>query len=94
MSHTGDTGQAVAPDELTCQEFVALVTDYLEEAMDPPTRARFDAHLIDCPDCPVYLAQMREIVGAVGILREEDISAEARDTLLNHFRSWKTGSRQ
>lgn len=90
MSRNEDNDQAVAMSELTCQEFVALVTDYLEDALDPPTRARFDRHLADCPDCPVYLRQMREIVGAVGILREDDLSPDARDVLLARFRAWKT----
>lgn len=89
MSREMHNGEAVATSDLTCQEFVALVTDYLEDALDPQTRARFDEHLIDCPDCPVYLRQMREIVGAVGILREDDLSAEARETLLARFRAWK-----
>ncbi len=78
------------PNELSCQEFAELVTDYLEDALDSATRARFDEHLIDCLDCPVYLHQMREIIGAVGILREEDVSAETRAVLLSRFRSWKT----
>ena len=80
---------AESPDELSCQEFAELVTDYLEDALDPAMRARFDEHLVDCPDCPVYLHQMREIIGAIGMLREEDVSAETRDVLLSRFRSWK-----
>ena len=90
MSPNVDNGRAISPDEMTCQEFVALVTDYLEDALDPSTRARFDQHLVDCPDCPVYLQQMREIVGAVGILREDDLSPEARNVLLARFRAWKS----
>lgn len=90
MSRNADNGAAEGPDEMTCQEFVALVTDYLEDALDPSTRARFDAHLVDCPDCPFYLQQMREIVGAVGILREENVSPEARNVLLARFRTWKS----
>lgn len=91
MSRDMRNGEDTATDELTCQEFVALVTDYLEGAMDPETRRRFDAHLIECPDCPVYLDQMREIIGAVGFLCEEDMSPAARDILLHRFRAWKTG---
>ncbi len=89
MARKMNNGEAAATSDLTCREFVALVTDYLEDALDPRTRTRFDEHLIDCPDCPVYLRQMREIVGAVGILREDDLSAEARETLLARFRAWK-----
>jgi anti-sigma factor RsiW len=76
-------------DGLSCQEFAELVTDYLEGALDLPTRARFDEHLVDCPACPVYLRQMWEIIGAVGMLHEEHVSTEAREVLLSRFRSWK-----
>lgn len=83
---------AESPDELSCQEFAELVTEYLEDALDPAVRERFDEHLVDCLDCPVYLHQMKEIIGAVGILREEDMSAGARAVLMSRFRSWKTAS--
>ncbi len=86
-----DGNQNTALGDLTCQEFVALVTDYLEDALDQQTRRRFEAHLIDCPDCPVYLRQMEAIVGAAGMLREEDLSPEMRDVLLSRFRTWRTG---
>lgn len=86
-----DSSRTVAPGDLTCREFVELVTDYLENALDQPTRDRFEDHLIDCPDCPVYLRQMEEIVGAAGILREEDVSPEVRAVLLSRFRTWRIG---
>ncbi len=86
-----DDNEYAAQGDLTCQEFVALVTDYLEDALDQRTRARFETHLIDCPDCPVYLRQLEEIVGASGMLREEDLSPEMRDALLSRFRTWSRG---
>jgi len=86
-----DSNGSIAPGDLTCREFVELVTDYLENALDVRTRARFEDHLIDCPDCPVYLRQMEEIVGAAGILREEDVSPEIRGVLLTRFRAWRIG---
>lgn len=91
MSRIMDTGETEVLGDLTCQEFVELVTDYLEGVLSPQTRARFEDHLVDCPDCPVYLRQMEAIVGAVGILSEADLSPEARDVLLDRFRAWKTG---
>ncbi len=78
-------------DGITCQEFVALVTEYLENALDQQTRSRFEGHLLDCPDCPVYLRQMQAIVGASGMLREEDLSPEVRDVLVSRFRTWRSG---
>ena len=77
--------------ELTCREFVELVTDFLEDALPPLERARFEAHLLDCDDCPVYLEQMRQTIRAVGALAEERIAPAARDELLRRFRDWKRG---
>jgi anti-sigma factor RsiW len=77
------------PGDLTCQEFVELVTDYLEGALSSPERDRFEAHINDCDDCPLYLSQIQQMVRALGSLREESLSLAARDHLLLEFRDWK-----
>jgi hypothetical protein len=76
-------------EELTCQELVELVTDYLEEALPAPQRVRFDDHLLDCDDCPLYLDQIRTTIRVAGLLSEEQIDPAARDRLLLLFRDWK-----
>ena len=78
----------VDPDELTCQELVELVTDYLEGALSPAERARFEAHLDDCDDCPVYVDELRTTISLVGRLNGADVSPNARATLLGEFRAW------
>ena len=75
--------------ELTCQELVELVTDYLEGTLAPGESARFERHLGVCPGCVTYVEQMRETVRLTGALREDDLSAAARTTLLEQFRDWK-----
>ena len=45
---------------LTCREFIAVLDDYLGDALARDVRARFDAHLCECPDCVHYLASYRE----------------------------------
>ena len=77
--------------ELTCQEFVELVTDYLEGRMAPAVRARFEGHLAICDACQTYVDQMRQSLAALGRLSEEELSGEARDALLAAFRDWKSG---
>jgi anti-sigma factor RsiW len=57
-------------EELTCQELVGLVTDYLEEALTPEERGRFEAHLPRCPHCRLYLEQMRQTIAALGRIRD------------------------
>lgn len=75
--------------ELTCQELVELVTDYLEGSMSATQRARFEEHLAKCTGCRNYLAQMRRTISSLGRLSEESLPPQARDDLLGVFRDWK-----
>jgi predicted anti-sigma-YlaC factor YlaD len=80
-------------EELTCQELVELVTDYLEMALPEGEMARFEEHLAGCRGCRQYLDQMRTTIRLVGRLREVDLSPPARDELLALFRDWKATRR-
>ncbi len=55
-----DAGPVTDNDGIGCEEFVELVTGYLEGAMDEPTRRRFEEHLALCEGCEIYLDQTRE----------------------------------
>jgi len=74
---------------LTCRELVDLVTDYLEGALPPSDRARFDEHLAACEGCTAYLDQMRRTLVLVGGLTEGSVSAAAREALLRAFGDWR-----
>jgi hypothetical protein len=77
----------LGPD-LTCQELVELVTDYFEDALDAADRARFQAHVADCPGCDAYLRQMRTTLEVVGATAALDARPEV-SALLQAFRDWK-----
>ena len=72
--------------ELMCQEFVELVTDYLEGALPRRERKRMDAHLSACDGCSAYLEQMRVTIRTLGRLPEEPADPHVRETLLHVFR--------
>jgi anti-sigma factor RsiW len=74
---------------MTCEHFVELVTEYLEDAMDDETRQRFEEHLALCPGCVTYLDQIRETMSQAGHLRPEDLSPAAREHLLEAFDEWR-----
>lgn len=76
-------------DALSCRELVELVTDYLEGALPPAQRRRFDAHLAECTGCVAYLRQMTDTLRAAGRIPEESLSEGAREELLRAFRAWK-----
>lgn len=64
------------------------MTDYLEGALAPAERARFDAHVAECPGCEIYLEQMRATIAlaasSAGLESRPEVSG-----LLAAFRDWK-----
>jgi anti-sigma factor RsiW len=74
--------------ELACQQVVELVTAYLEDALDPADRERFEEHLVFCDGCENYLEQMRKTIRLSGRL-DEQLPPELEAQLLEAFRSWR-----
>ena len=77
------------PVQLSCQELVELVTDYLEGALPEDDTRRFEEHLEICTACVIYVEQMRTtiaVTGRAGLGLDES----AEQALLAAFRSWKT----
>jgi Putative zinc-finger len=56
--------------ELACKQFVELVADYLDDALSPEMRARFEEHLAGCDGCTTYLGQTRRVMAEL-----QDLSA-------------------
>jgi anti-sigma factor RsiW len=75
--------------DLVCQQVVELVTDYLEDALSPADRKRFDRHLAGCPNCTEYLAQMRETIRLAGQITADDLTPGMRADLTDLYRRWQ-----
>lgn len=78
-----------ADDELACQEFVELVTGYLEGRLGVSDRLRFLSHLAACTGCRAYVEHMRATLRLLGTLSKHTLDAEARARLLGVYREWK-----
>jgi anti-sigma factor RsiW len=74
--------------DLTCQELVELVTDYLDGALDTDTADRFVQHLALCPGCATYVRQMKETAALLGEIPPETLTEEMRSSLLAAFRDF------
>jgi len=74
---------------MTCQEFVEIVTDYLEGSMTFWERIRFHLHLGLCFGCRVYLWQMKQAIYTLGCLPQEPVPPAVREQLLERFEAWK-----
>jgi anti-sigma factor RsiW len=74
---------------ISCKELVELVTDYLDDALRPDDRERFEAHLDLCPPCVEYVAQIERTIAAAGTTwRDVDDTPQVAE-LLDVFRDWK-----
>lgn len=76
-------------NKMTCKELVELITDYLEGQLSDDVRIRVENHLSGCNGCTNYLEQMRQTIRLTGKLREEALSPQQRNDLLQLFRDWK-----
>ncbi|HVC71279.1 MAG TPA: zf-HC2 domain-containing protein [Acidimicrobiales bacterium] len=78
--------------DIVCQQAVELVTDYLEDKLSRAESRRFERHLVACPDCTEYLAQMRATIRLVGRLEPDDLSPELQDEFIALYRRWQSES--
>ena len=74
---------------MSCRQVVELMTAYLEGALPPRDRARFEEHIAGCDGCTAYLAQLRMTMRAVGRLADVPIPEPIQHELVDAFRSWK-----
>lgn len=71
---------------MRCDEFVELVTDFLDGALEPETEARVVEHLAGCDGCQTYLEQLRQTARASRELAADELSADVRARLLDAYR--------
>jgi anti-sigma factor RsiW len=76
-------------EHLTCREFVELLTDYLEGALDPAERADAERHLVICRGCSNYTEQMRSTIGLLRRIAEARPAEAPTADLLAAFRRWQ-----
>ena len=86
--HNGQAASefSVAADEVTCEQFVELVTDYFEGALQPRTLSQVEEHLVMCDWCVTYVEQMQATIASLGELRERP-SPEPPDSVLAALRA-------
>ena len=82
---------SVNADEVACQQFVELVTDYPEGALPTPTLSHVEEHLVICDWCVTYLDQMHATIASLAALSEG--SVELPDALLSALRAKTDGRR-
>lgn len=73
--------------DIPCAQIVELVTDYLEDTLDPEQRSLFEEHLADCPPCTLYVEQIQVTLADLGSVQERDLPEQAWEELRKAFRN-------
>ena len=75
--------------DITCQQAVELVTDYIEQAMPAGDRRRFERHLRNCAKCTRYVEQVRLTVDTLGHVHPQPPTGATRDALVKAFKDFR-----
>ena len=78
---------ASSDDDLTCQQVIALLVEYVTDALAPETLRAFQEHLRACEDCLAYLNTYRATIRATRTLRYDDMPTALQDRLLSFLRT-------
>ena len=64
------SGFSETVDEVTCQQFVELITDYFEGTLGQRTLSQVEEHLVMCDWCVTYAEQLQSTIVALRELRQ------------------------
>lgn len=77
--------------DLRCVQFVELVTEWMEGALDDSDRSRVEEHVVICSDCAIYLSQLRQTAAELKAL-DESPPEKTRQRLLAEFRRFHSSA--
>jgi anti-sigma factor RsiW len=77
-------------DDLTCQQVIALLVEYVIDTLAPETLRAFQEHLRACEDCLAYFNTYRTAIRATRTLRYDDMPTTLPDRLLSFLRTQVT----
>ena len=77
------------PLQITCKEFVELVTSHLDGTLPNEDRIRFECHSERCPGCRAYLQQFHLTLDALSSAPTEAVEPENLDQLVRAFKDSK-----
>jgi predicted anti-sigma-YlaC factor YlaD len=66
---------------MTCKDAIAVLADFLEQALPSDVGDELDAHLRDCAPCRAYLNTYRRTRGLVGGMGHVQMPAELKSRL-------------
>jgi anti-sigma factor RsiW len=75
--------------DYTCQEVVALASEFLDGTMTADQMTAFELHLNFCDGCTSFVEQVRATVATAQRLSPDEIPEEMKAKLLGAFKGWQ-----
>lgn len=67
---------------LTCKDFLAELSDYLDEKTDAELRAKLERHIAECPNCWVICDTTRKTIQVYKGMKSYDIPQDVHSRLM------------
>jgi hypothetical protein len=74
--------------DVTCREFVEVITDYHELALSTKERIAVEQHLVVCSACTRYDQQLRATVRVAASIELDELGPESRRALVASLDKW------
>lgn len=67
---------------LTCKEFLAELTDFLDERIDGEIRAKLESHIAECPNCWVICDTTKKTISVYKGMKSCEIPEDVHSRLM------------
>jgi hypothetical protein len=75
---------------MKCEELLALLSEYVDETLDPSLCEEFSKHMADCNPCQVVIDNLRHTINIYKAGQAYELPAEFRERLHAALRKkWK-----
>ena len=71
----------------SCKEIADLVSNYLNNSLQPRLKQQFEEHLKICPDCMAFLKTFRKTVALVHSVDAADMPEDVQRNIWNFLRN-------
>ena len=71
---------------ITCKDFLRELNDYLDEVVDPSTRAELERHITECPNCWVLCDTTRKTISVYKGIDPQPLPQSVHERLMDAVR--------
>jgi anti-sigma factor (TIGR02949 family) len=67
---------------ISCKDFLRELNDYLDEMVDPATKAQWQSHVDQCPNCFVIVDTTKRTMQVYKGIQEQEVPVDIKNRLM------------